>query len=87
MTKFSARETAIRRTEKPHAAKSAALKGREEYHVLFLFFPNPLSSIALAMTSMRSIEEIMRGKSIADAFVSLFTRLYLRDAISRPLAC
>ena len=69
------------------AIQSPLLKGREEYQVLFLFFPKPLNSIAFAMTSILSIEETISGNSRVAAHFSLLKRLSFSLFSSKPLAC
>lgn len=56
------------------------------YHVRFLFLPKPHSSIALEMTSIRSMPDKISGISIDDAAFSRLTS----DAflpIPMPRAC
>ena len=61
-------------TDDAMARISPVLKGREEYQVRFLFFPKPLSSMALAMTSILSMDDTIRGNRRVAAHFSLFMR-------------
>ena len=65
---------------------SHLVKGLAIYQVLFLFFPNPLSSMALDMVSILSILIMIRGTSMDDADFRRFMSDTLR-LISIPLAC
>ena len=65
---------------------SAAVKRRAIYQVRFLFLPKPRSSIALEMTSMRSMLDRISGIRIDDAaFSRLTSETFL--LISMPRAC
>ena len=67
-------------------AISAAVKRRAMYQVRFLFLPKLRSSIALEMTSMRSMLDKISGIRIAEAALSRLTsETFL--LISTPRAC
>ena len=86
LLKFDHIESAKSSAQNTMLRTSRFVKGLAMYQVLFLFFPKPLSSMALEMVSILSMLIMIIGISIADADLRRFTRETLR-LISIPLAC